>query len=64
MDIGNMNEELRLLTRGASISVPEDGLARKLEQARRQNRKLVIKLGFDPTAPDLHLGHARLEEAP
>jgi tyrosyl-tRNA synthetase len=40
------------------IIFPENGLDEKLKQAEEQNRKLVIKLGFDPTAPDLHLGHA------
>lgn len=38
--------------------LPENGLAQKLQLAKDENRPLVIKLGFDPTAPDLHLGHA------
>ncbi|HET8886046.1 MAG TPA: hypothetical protein VFM70_06810 [Salinimicrobium sp.] len=42
----------------AEIILPENGLEEKLELAKRENRKLIIKLGFDPTAPDLHLGHA------
>lgn len=40
------------------IILPENGLEEKLLRAQNENRKLVIKLGFDPTAPDLHLGHA------
>ncbi|MBO3098301.1 tyrosine--tRNA ligase [Gelidibacter pelagius] len=40
------------------IILPEDGLDQKLEQAEKEGKKLIIKLGFDPTAPDLHLGHA------
>ena len=40
------------------IILPENGLEQKLKQAEAENRQLVIKLGFDPTAPDLHLGHA------
>ncbi|CAI8737515.1 tyrosine--tRNA ligase [Chryseobacterium sp. IT-36CA2] len=40
------------------IILPENGLEEKLAQAEKENRKLSIKLGFDPTAPDLHLGHA------
>ncbi|WP_343747719.1 tyrosine--tRNA ligase [Fluviicola sp.] len=40
------------------IILPENGLEAKWKQAKAENRKLVIKLGFDPTAPDLHLGHA------
>lgn len=38
--------------------LPENGLEDKLALAEKEQRKLVIKLGFDPTAPDLHLGHA------
>jgi tyrosyl-tRNA synthetase len=49
---------LEQLTSGVEIMLPENGLANKLLQAQKDNRQLVIKLGFDPTAPDLHLGHA------
>lgn len=46
------------LQENVSIILPENGLEEKLKQAKEENRKLTIKLGFDPTAPDLHLGHA------
>lgn len=46
------------LKENVEIILPENGLEEKLKQAKRENRKLIIKLGFDPTAPDLHLGHA------
>ncbi|WP_288445671.1 tyrosine--tRNA ligase [uncultured Chryseobacterium sp.] len=46
------------LQENAAIILPENGLEEKLAQAETENRKLTIKLGFDPTAPDLHLGHA------
>lgn len=46
------------LQENAAIILPENGLEEKLKQAKAENRKLTIKLGFDPTAPDLHLGHA------
>jgi len=46
------------LKENTAIILPENGLEEKLKQAEKENRKLVIKLGFDPTAPDLHLGHA------
>lgn len=46
------------LKENAEIILPENGLEEKLAQAMEEDRKLVIKLGFDPTAPDLHLGHA------
>lgn len=42
------------LLQGAAQSLPEGGLLEKL----KTGKKLVIKLGMDPTAPDLHLGHA------
>lgn len=46
------------LQENVSIILPENGLEEKLKQAKEEKRKLSIKLGFDPTAPDLHLGHA------
>ena len=48
------DEQLNLLTQGCENVVPHDELKKKLEQ----NRPLRIKLGCDPTAPDLHLGHS------
>jgi len=53
-----IEEEVALLSRNAVDIVPEGELARKLEAARRDGRKLRVKLGADPSAPDLHLGHA------
>lgn len=47
-----------ILKENVEIIFPENGLDEKLKQAELQNRKLLVKLGFDPTAPDLHLGHA------
>lgn len=49
---------IRKLKENAEIILPENGLEEKIQQAEKENRKLIIKLGFDPTAPDLHLGHA------
>lgn len=51
-------ETLSILNENVEISLPENAIAEKLQVARLENRKLIIKLGFDPTAPDLHLGHA------
>src|SRR3954447_21348762 len=45
------------LLRNAHESLPAGGLARKLEEAAREGRPLRVKLGLDPTAPDIHLGH-------
>lgn len=49
---------IQKLKENTAIILPENGLEQKLKQAEDENRKLSIKLGFDPTAPDLHLGHA------
>ncbi|MGA8362898.1 MAG: tyrosine--tRNA ligase [Solirubrobacteraceae bacterium] len=46
------------LSSGAVDSLPVGGLADKLAAARVEGRQLRIKLGIDPTAPDIHLGHA------
>ena len=48
------------LSRGVAELIPENGLQERLKTAAKQNRSLVVKAGFDPTAPDLHLGHTVL----
>jgi tyrosyl-tRNA synthetase len=45
------------LARNAAQSLPAGGLEAKLEAAAREGRQLRAKLGLDPTAPDIHLGH-------
>src|SRR4051794_4195134 len=45
------------LTRNAVQALPEGGLERRLAEAAREGRPLRVKLGLDPTAPDIHLGH-------
>jgi tyrosyl-tRNA synthetase len=52
----NLETQLAELTRGTDEVLPEDGLAAKL----KQGRPLIVKAGFDPTAPDLHIGHTVL----
>ncbi len=46
------------LARNAVDCLPEGALAEKLDAARKDGRRLRVKLGIDPTAPDIHLGHA------
>ncbi len=50
-------EAAAALAHDADESLPEGGLADKLAQAERERRPLRVKLGIDPTAPDIHLGH-------
>lgn len=50
-------EELRELTRGVVDFVSEKDLLERITLARKEGRPLRVKVGFDPTRPDLHLGH-------
>ena len=54
----HIQEQIARLERGAQGIVPENGLAEKLLKAERTGKPLNIKLGLDPTAPDIHLGFA------
>lgn len=49
----DFSEQMELLRRGVAEIISEEDLAEKL----KENRPLTVKAGFDPTAPDLHLGH-------
>jgi tyrosyl-tRNA synthetase len=53
-----VKEQLEVIKRGISELIPEEELVQKLEKSRNENKPLKIKLGCDPTRPDLHLGHA------
>ena len=55
-----IEEQVSLIERGTVDVVSRDGLVRKLEKSRASGVPLKIKTGFDPTAPDLHLGHTVL----
>ncbi|MBU1099019.1 MAG: tyrosine--tRNA ligase [Bacteroidetes bacterium] len=47
-----------VIRRGTSEIIPEEELVKKLENSIKENKRLNIKLGCDPTRPDLHLGHS------
>jgi len=53
----SVEEELALIQRGTEEIFPLEELRQKLERSRRERRPLRVKLGVDPTASDLHLGH-------
>ncbi len=57
MGFATIDEQLAVLTRGVERIDTLEELRRKLAASREQNRPLRIKLGLDPTAPDIHLGH-------
>ena len=54
--MASIDEALAIIKRGVDELIPEDELIEKL----KEGRPLRIKAGFDPTAPDLHLGHTVL----
>ena len=53
-------EQLALIKQGCHDIIREEELAARLEKARATGKPLRVKAGFDPTAPDLHLGHTVL----
>jgi len=57
MSFPPLNEQMDVIKRGTVDLLPEDELVKKLEYAGKKNKPLIIKQGFDPTAPDIHLGH-------
>ena len=50
-------EQFRLISHGVADLLPDDEFKKKLEKSVATNTPLIIKLGLDPTAPDIHLGH-------
>jgi len=55
-----IDERISLLRKGTVDCIPEDELRRKLERSAKNGKPLRVKAGFDPTAPDIHLGHTVL----
>tara|TARA_R100001143_G_scaffold63590_1_gene72955 strand:- start:22645 stop:23859 length:1215 start_codon:yes stop_codon:yes gene_type:complete len=53
-----VDEQLAIIKRGTVEIVPEEELIKKLKKSRKENKPLRVKLGVDPTRPDLHLGHS------
>jgi len=53
-----LEEQLEVIRRGTTEIVPENELIEKIKHSRKTDTPLKIKLGCDPTRPDLHLGHS------
>ncbi len=53
----SLEEQLKVIQRGTVEIIPEEELVEKLKACIRENKPLRVKQGFDPTAPDIHLGH-------
>jgi len=56
------DKQLETIKRGVVEIISEEDLLKKLERSCKENRPLQVKAGFDPTAPDIHLGHTVLLE--
>lgn len=54
----SVNEQMDIIRRGTEEIIPEDDLVRKIEKSIKDNKPLNVKLGCDPSRPDLHLGHS------
>ena len=53
----NINEQIKIISKGTAEIIDQEELKQKLIKAEENNRQLIVKLGLDPTAPDIHLGH-------
>jgi tyrosyl-tRNA synthetase len=56
----SLEDQLDLITKGAAEIIPLDALKERIQQSIASGKPMRIKAGFDPTAPDLHLGHTVL----
>jgi len=52
-----VQRQMEILKTGAAEIVPENELREKIRQSLANHKPLIVKLGLDPTAPDIHLGH-------
>ena len=53
-----VKEQMDVIKKGTVEIIPEDELARKIEKSIKEKKPLNIKLGCDPSRPDLHIGHS------
>jgi tyrosyl-tRNA synthetase len=53
-----VKEQIDLIKRNTVEIIPEEELEKKLEHSKKENKPLIIKLGCDPSRPDLHIGHS------
>ncbi len=58
MKFPSLNEQIDLIKRGAHEIIPEVELVKKIEKSLKEEKPLIVKLGCDPSRPDLHLGHS------
>ncbi|MFL0164692.1 tyrosine--tRNA ligase [Candidatus Clostridium helianthi] len=54
----NAEEQIKIIRKGAADIISIGDLEKKIIKSAKEDKPLIIKLGLDPTAPDIHLGHA------
>lgn len=54
----SINEQMDIIKSGVVDLLPEEELVKKLEKSQKENKSIIVKLGCDPSRPDLHIGHA------
>ncbi|HHZ14017.1 MAG: tyrosine--tRNA ligase [Caldicoprobacterales bacterium] len=54
----SIDEQIKIISKGADEIIDIEDLKAKLEKSQKEGKPLRVKLGLDPTAPDIHLGHA------
>ena len=59
-NFSSLEDQLDLITKGAAEIIPLDALKERITKSIATGKPMRIKAGFDPTAPDLHLGHTVL----
>ena len=58
LNMVSIEEQIRIISKGAVELISLEDIRIKLTEAEKEGRPLIVKLGLDPTAPDIHLGHA------
>ena len=58
MNFAPLNEQMDLIKRGTEEILPEELLVQRIERSIKEKKPLKIKLGCDPSKPDLHIGHS------
>jgi tyrosyl-tRNA synthetase len=53
----SIDEQIRIISKGVDEIIGIEDLKNKLEKSQKENKPMVVKLGLDPSAPDIHLGH-------
>ena len=53
----NIDEEMKIILKGVDEVINADALKEKIRKSKEKNKPLIVKLGLDPSAPDIHLGH-------